>query len=310
MNNKYINIWQDINIIELKNAFKKGNNVTQYLKEKLGVKYNTTEIIELAYDLQAGSYQEFVKKNKVAFNFFMAEVSSIMSNYVTSGFTLLDAGCGELTSLSAIVKILKNKPKKVFAYDLSWSRIYSGLKYMRNTLKDEYNIVSPFVAYTQEIPLPSKSIDVTMSIHSLEPNGKQLDILLEELFRVTKSILILTEPSYELNSQKNKARMEKLGYIKNIPSEVKKLGGKIIEMIPIKNSMNKNNLSAAYIIEPSKSTIFIKKPKLINFSFPGTDNKMKKIDNFYFSKDYSSSFPILKNIPILKTKNIIVNTIF
>ena len=87
----------------------------------------------------------------------------------------------------------------------------------------------------KSIPLKSNSIDVIISNHALEPNGKYLSDLIKELFRVVKKKLILFEPSYELNSLKGKKRMDKLGYIKNIKSTVKNLGGSLVEIIPIKN---------------------------------------------------------------------------
>ena len=45
---------------------------------------------------------------------------------------------------------------------------------------------------------------------------RTLEALLRELFRVTKKKLVLFEPSYELNSEEGKVRMDRLGYIKDI----------------------------------------------------------------------------------------------
>ena len=45
-----------LDLQEVKNIYNKGKNITQYLRKKLNQKNNTSEIIEIAYDLQAGSY--------------------------------------------------------------------------------------------------------------------------------------------------------------------------------------------------------------------------------------------------------------
>ena len=40
----------------LKALYDQGKNISAYLREMMGVQYNTEEIIEISYDLQAGSY--------------------------------------------------------------------------------------------------------------------------------------------------------------------------------------------------------------------------------------------------------------
>ena len=39
---------------------------------------------------------------------------------------MLEVGCGECTSLSSILKYLKNTKPDIFGFDLSWFRIYEG----------------------------------------------------------------------------------------------------------------------------------------------------------------------------------------
>ena len=52
-----------IDVLEAKSIYQKGENVTNYLRQKFGSEVNTSEIIEIAYDLQAGSYVENVESN-------------------------------------------------------------------------------------------------------------------------------------------------------------------------------------------------------------------------------------------------------
>lgn len=140
-----------------------------------------------------------------------------------------------------------------------------------------------FCADIKSIPLKSNSIDVIISIHGLESNGKNLSYLIKELFRVVKKKLILFEPSYELSSLKAKKRMNKLGYIKNIKSIAENLGGSLAEMIPIKNITNRLNQTACYIIYTPKKFDNIKKDKFF-FVLLGQIFLLKKTKIFMFLK--------------------------
>jgi hypothetical protein len=154
----------------------------------------------------------------------------------------------------------------------------------------------------KEIPLLSKSVDITMSTHALEPNGKNLHQLMLELFRVTADKLILFEPYYEKSSKEGKKRMDKFGYIKNIDGTIKELNGKILEKIIIKNPSNLLNPTVCFVVSPPKTNVKYKNLHKKNiFSVPGTDFNITKIDNFYFSNATGLCFPILKSIPILKS---------
>ena len=161
-----------------------------------------------------------------------------------------------------------------------------------------------FVADIKEIPLHGKCIDVVTSSHALEPNGRNLVLLLKDLFRITKRKLILFEPSYELNSKEGKDRMDSLGYIKNIEAEVEKLGGKVTDIIPICEVSNPLNPTACYVIEPpTVKSVTLDSPV---YCVPGTDFKIENNGSFLLSKDTGLLFPILDGIPILRTNSAIL----
>ena len=168
----------------------------------------------------------------------------------------------------------------VLALDISWSRLSKGVEFhQQNRVTDV--LVKPFVADIKEIPLHGGCVDVTTSYHALEPNGKSIDALLSELFRVTKRKLVLFEPSYEMNSKEGRARMDELGYIKDIEGEVARLGG-TLDLIPIKNVPRPLNPTFCYVIEPPE-----KKHKALDspvFCVPGTDFKLENHGNFFVLK--------------------------
>ena len=292
-------------ILEAKKAYKEGKNITELLRAQKNIESNTSEIIEAAYDLQAGSYIERILKNPQQAAAYTAELASILDNHTAEADSLLDIGTGELTTLSHLIRRLENKPKEVFAFDISWSRLYKGIPYAKDVMGVDYKLLKTFVADISEIPLRDKSINITTSSHALEPNGGKLKELLGELFRITIDKLVLFEPCFEINTEEGKQRMERLGYIKNIDGSVEELGGKLIEKIIIKNTSNPLNPTVCFIIIPPP---LIKKDSPKNFDFkggifsvPGTNIPLKEVEGYYFSNQVGLCYPTLKSIPILKS---------
>ena len=295
-----------LDIVEAKEMYKQGKNITQYLRNKFNESENTSEILEIAYDLQAGSYIELVTANFHKAETYANELSDILKNYLKSCDSLLDAGTGEITTLSLVLNNIDIELSNVLAFDISWSRLSRGIQFHLKNKKTNVS-VETFVADIKEIPLHRKCIDVVTSSHALEPNGRSLTLLLKELFRITKRKLVLFEPSYELNSKEGRARMDSLGYIKNIEAEVANLGGKVTDVIPVYNVGNPLNPTACYVIEPPEDK-FVALDSPV-YCVPGTDFKMEKNGAFLSSKDTGLVFPILDGIPILRTKSAILATV-
>jgi SAM-dependent methyltransferase len=296
-----------LDIVEAKEIYKNGENITQYLKNKFNEKENTSEIIEIAYDLQAGSYIKGIQRNRHEAEAYAHELGGILKQHIHSGDTLLNIGTGELTTLTLVLNSMDVDLVKVLAFDISWSRLKKGIQFhIDNNVKKDID-VKVFVADIKEIPLHEKCIDVVTSSHALEPNGKNLPALLKELFRITKRKLVLFEPSYELNSKAGKERMDSLGYIKGIEGEVTRLGGIVTEIIPINNAGNPLNPTHCFIIEPPISNSVIAPDKPF-FCVPGTNFWLERDCSFLISKDTGLLFPVLEEIPILRLKSSILAT--
>lgn len=295
------------NIAQAKKVYEEGENVTQYLRTELNELENTSEIIEIAYDLQAGSYIKNVESSREKAELYADELGGILNNYLESEDSLLDVGAGELTTLTLVLNHMDVRLSNVLAFDISWSRLRKGLDFYLDNAKNSSPKVDTFVADIKEIPLHEKCIDIVTSNHALEPNGRNLTALLKELFRITKRNLILFEPSYELNSSEGKARMDSLGYVKNIEEEVARLGGKVTEIIPINNTANPLNPTACFIIEPP-SINFQNELEKPAFCVPKTNYRLKWDGPFLASADTGLLFPILEQIPILRSKSAILAT--
>ena len=294
-----------IDVLEAKSIYQKGENVTNYLRKKFGSEDNTSEIIEIAYDLQAGSYVRNVKSNFDKADSYANELSNILSDNLERGDSLLDVGTGEITTLTLVLNKLKTELSDVVALDISWSRLSVGMQFHKEHRRRKFPL-KVFVADIKAIPLHEKCVDVVTSSHALEPNGRNLETLLIELFRVTKKKLVLFEPSYELNSEEGKVRMDKLGYIKDIEGTVSRLGGRVIDVVPIRHTSNPLNPTACYIIEPSKH--IGKHLDVVTFCVPGTNFELKLDGQHFFSQDTGLVFPVLDEIAVLKTSSAILAT--
>lgn len=295
-----------LNIQEAKRVYRQGKNVTQYLRDKFNESENTSEIIEIAYDLQAGSYIENITADYHKAEAYANELGGILRQHLQDSDTLLDVGTGELTTLSLVLNNIDIKLSNVMAFDISWSRLTKGMRfYNQNNEKTDVS-VEIFVADIKEIPLHEKCVDVVISNHALEPNGGNLDLLLKELFRIAKRKLVLFEPAYELNSALGKERMDSLGYVKNIKGEVEKLGGAVKDIIPIQNVANPLNPTACYVIEPPIRTCV--PPNKPVYCVPGTNFKLTSDGLFLSSEDTGLIFPILDDIPILRSASAILAT--
>ena len=293
----------------IRQLYNSGGNITEFLREEFDESSNSSEIIEIAYDAQAGNvFSEYttIPKETELINSNAEELYSHLIPHLFQGCSLMDVGTGELLTLSLICKNI-DIPIDVLAFDISWSRLYKGRKIWDQNIPNQNLTLSSFVADMKKIPLLSKSIDITTSMLALEPNGRNLEILLKELFRVTKGKCVLFEPSYKHNSDEGKKRMDRLGYIKDIEETAENLGGRIIDVIPIKKVLNPLNLPACFVIEPSRNDI-TNEHNADRFTVPGTDFPLTLDEEFLTSTDTGLVFPILKEIPILKEDAAILAT--
>ena len=61
-------------------VYAQGGNVTKYLRDTLGEEQNNDSIIEIAYDLQSGSYVENFERNRSIVTRYIDEISDILKS--------------------------------------------------------------------------------------------------------------------------------------------------------------------------------------------------------------------------------------
>lgn len=298
-----------LKLAEARELYSKGGNVTEYLRNLHEVDHNTPEIIEIAYDLQAGSYIDFAESHPSRGRAYASEIVSCLETQLDGQKSLLDVGTGELTTLTGVLNEIKSEITEVFAFDGSWSRVSKGIEYYKKRVVSDSFKILPFVADIHSMPLPSKSIDVVTSSHALEPNGNQLECCLAEIFRVAKSKVVLFEPCYESASDEGKARMDRLGYVKDIAGAASRLGARCEAVHQIKNISNPLNPTACFIIEPPDISVVQARGNCW-FTVPGSDHPLRQDSGFLVSDDTGLVFPVLNNIPVLKSQHSILASAF
>jgi ubiquinone/menaquinone biosynthesis C-methylase UbiE len=295
------------NIELAKKLYLNGTNVTAHFHNSESEMKNSPEVIEIVYDLQAGSYIKTVKENLVYSNSYAVEMAEIINLYMKENDNLLDVGTGELTALSLLIPKLKYSLSRILAFDISWSRLKKGLSYASTEMGQSFEKLEVFVADMFEIPFVSNSIDILISSHALEPNGGREKEILSELFRVTKNYCILFEPCYEDNSPEGQKRMDRLGYIKNLEKYVRELDGELVDKITLKNIANPLNPTTCYVIAPNKNRMNSDERRF-GYSVPGTDLELSMVKNVMFSPALGISFPLIDTIPILKNEYSIITS--
>jgi len=288
---------------ELQKLYNKGINITQFLREEQSLKQNSREIIEIAYDLQAGSYVEAMQRPEVVAHKrdYTLEIANMIRS-LCDPTSILEAGVGEATTLSGVIKNLGAKVES-FGFDLSWSRIARAKQWLKS---EDCSNTTLCTGDLFNIPFADHSIDVVYTSHSIEPNGGHEKELLQELFRVCKKYLILLEPGYELASDESRARMESHGYCKNLKGVAESLGYTVLKHHLFPFTLNPMNPTAVTIIE-----------KKVNLEAPSTvlvcpkfKTPLEEIDHALFSPEGLLVYPIIKGIPCLRIENGILASTF
>ena len=279
--------------------YQDGANIIESLRNNEDT--NKIKSIELAYDLQAGSYINEYKKQNKKFDKYYKDIGEILDNYIVEGGAILDCGTGELTTVGGMIKLgYLSNTSKVYAFDISFSRIYTGKKFLNEALGEHK--VECFVGDMMSIPASDSSFDIVWSSHALEPNRERETEIIKEMIRVSRNKVILFEPSYEKNSEKGKKRMDKLKYVKKIPESIDKAGGTLEKMIKIKNPLNLLNPTYAYIVDPCKNNIKSKK----KYMCPVTKEYLIQKDDYMLTKNPMIAYPIMDGVPLLKESHAVI----
>lgn len=282
---------------ELQKRYLENENIIKLLKEEKNTSYNNSEIIEISYDLQTGSYINAMKEsNHASFKKNYTEELAKVILSLTYPETILEAGIGEATTLSGVLKNLPNSVKS-YGFDISWSRVAYAKKWLQ---KEGFTNTTLCTGDLLNIPFSDNSIDIVYTSHSIEPNGGREKEILQELYRITKKYLILLEPAYELSNKAIQKRMDFHGYCKGLVQTSENSDFKIIHHSLFLHSANPLNPTALTIIEKNLSLSEHTHPA---FVCPRFKTPLDFINNTLYSEEAFCVYPILGSIPCLRIEN-------
>ncbi len=277
-------------------------NIIDYIKNETNAGKNTSEMIRISYDLQAGNYIKKASKNPEWENEYSNAYAKVL-NQLGGYDSILEVGVGEATTLYNILSRISNVPSGIFGFDISYSRIKYAMNHLRkNNVKDS----TLFVGDLFNAAIQDNLIDVVYTSHSLEPNGGREIDALSELCRITNKYLVLFEPMYEFASDESQKYIEKHGYIQGLYSTAIELGYKVIEhkILFESNPMSLNN-TGVLIIEKNSSN----KAEVLNpLGCPITRAPLELIRNNYYCKESRLLYPVVDQIPCLLPENAIIAT--
>ena len=289
---------------QVKTIYQNGNNIINYLNRATKSNNNSSETIMVSYDFQSGSYIKQIEKDHDYINKYTRAIEVVIDSLGVKYQSIVEVGVGDATTLVNLVPKLKNKPRRIFGFDLAWSRVRYAIWYAK---KKGLNNAFLFMGDLFNIPLSDNSIDIVYTSHSIEPNGGREREALLELMRVTRKYLILLEPAYEFSNLKARERIKKNGYVKNLYTTAISLGFDVVEHRLLGDNPNQLNPTGLMVIEKKqKGTKSISNPLRCTI----TKTPLKLIKNSYFSNKGLLVYPVVDGVPCLLEDNAIIATHF
>lgn len=293
---------REINIGELRSMYSRGENIASFLSSSRP-DLARQEIIEIAYDIQTGSYTSAAIDDPGRLKRYAREIHEISRHHLEDQDVILDCGAGELTTLSALSEHLPAQCHLI-ACDISLSRLQVGRRFAERVMrKDLFDGLSLFVADMARLPLHDGSVDVVLTVHALEPNHGRENELLRELLRIARRKLLLFEPSWENANELMRARMMQHGYVRDLPQHIKAAGGRLLSVEPLPNPVNPLNPTYCYVVEPLDKETQRSCTDLAFFSCPRSGDLLQKQQSYWWSQGGGWAYPEINGIACLREKH-------
>lgn len=293
-------------IASLRAAYLRGENILSLLDAGSGHPTRDFAAIQTSYDLQAGSYTAAFRTPEGAR--LKAGFAEALVPHIEGYDTLLDAGVGEATTLAPVYERLESKVE-VYGFDASVSRLLWARQNLTAVAAGQSRL---FVADTAEIPLRDSSVDLVLSVHSIEPNGGREPELLAELLRVAARRLVLIEPSTVYASENQIQRMRRLGYCMGLPDVLVELGADITLHEPWPVNSNPDNAAEIIVVDIAPA-VSAGEPRgsannALQLVAPASLADLEAMNSGLYSRHDGLYFPIVGGFPILTRGQAVVAT--
>lgn len=280
----------------LQEMYRRGENIMSYLTSHFKDKQQQ-EVIEVAYDMQSGCYVDaminaphYVEFKHQYIDALFGELSQLQS--IDS---ILDAGVGEGITLAPLLDKY-NGAIDSYAVDISWSRLSYAKEWLA---KQGHNSTQLCSGNLTDLPFADNSIDLVFTSHAIEPNYGSEKEVIQELFRIARKYVVLLEPSYEMACDEGKARMERLGYCRDIKEHCLALGYRVLKHERFAHSSNPLNPTAITIIEKLTD---IPQPEHI-LACPEHKTPLIAGAGALYSEEGLRAYPIIADIPCMRVEN-------
>lgn len=289
---------------EVRERYRRGENITQLFREWEQRDTNSTTAIEVAYDMQAGTYVEGLGRPEFAAfsEKYTAAIAEVISELGPAA-SILEAGVGEATTLSFVAPKLARPAEAVLGFDISWSRVACGRAFARTQGLEP----TLFVGDLFRIPLPTDSVDVVYTSHSIEPNGGREREAIAELVRVARRHVVLLEPSNELGSDETRARMKRLGYVHDLGRHAREMGLEVVEHRLFDHCINPTNQTGLLVIAKDPAA----EPRAeVPLASPLSRAPLHQVRGHLFCDHDLRVYPVLDGVPCLRPENGVIASDF
>jgi len=181
----------------------------------------------------------------------------------------------------------KGNINNLFGMELSFSR----LRWAKKNLEKISDIDSLCLIKgdASEIIFKKNSFDISITLHSIEPNGNEQGAsILHNVIESSSKYIILFEPDYSTAHKEMKDRMEFNDYVRNISDELSKMSSiNIIDKFVMDIQQNPDNLTTCWIIEK------INKVKSVNDKMvcPFTNGDLNEYNDMMYSPKAGVGYP-------------------
>ena len=270
-------------------VYKNGENIIQAL---LNAGASKSDSIEIAYELQAGTYTSAFNEND-SFKLRNQSLHRIIKQYcnLTEVSSVGVFGVGEAVNWIGFDGSIDN----FYGIELSYSR----LKFADNNLSMIKGISSRTLIKgdASEVIFNKNSFDLVITLHSIEPNGdSQGSKILHNVINSSSKYVLIFEPDYLTAPEPMKKRMKDNGYTCNISEELEKIKSiRVVNKFNLDIQMKENNLTTCWMIEKLDK----KKNEEVKMICPFTNDVLIDYSDMKYSSSSGLAYPIMDNFIFL-----------
>lgn len=285
---------------EARRLYRNGINVMEHIRRHHGRSVTLSTMIELSYEAQAGSYVDALRDPAFAAlkDQYAAAIASVLAGVSGDG-AVLEAGVGEATTLSGVARRL-GPQRRYHGFDISWSRLIYARAWLE---RDGGASAALCAADLVNVPYVDDAFDIVYTSHSIEPNGGQERVILAELLRLSRRALVLVEPAYEFAGPEARARMDRLGYCRDLAEHLHALGATIEIHRPFDISVNPLNPTGLIIARKPSSDRKAPEAGQSVYRCPITHTPLLEEPSMFASFEGLLCYPVLRGIPCLRSQD-------